>query len=87
MPSLAVILKGDKTSHGGTVLEGFEQVTHDGTPVAGIGHVVSCPACEGVFPIVAGTPHISFCGVNLAVEGMQTACGAKLIASQREFTA
>ncbi|RJT32042.1 PAAR domain-containing protein [Rahnella woolbedingensis] len=87
MPYQAVILKGDKTSHGGTVLEGFAQVTHVGIPVAGIGHSVSCPACDGVFPIVDGTPKISFCGLNLAVEGMQTACGARLIASQQEFVA
>lgn len=87
MPYQAVILKGDKTSHGGIVLEGFEQVTHVEIPVAGIGHLVSCPTCEGIFPIVGGTPHISFCGVNLAVEGMQTECGARLIASQHEFVA
>lgn len=87
MPYLAVILKGDKTSHGGTVLEGFEQVTHNGIAVAGIGHLVSCPACKGVFPIVDGTAQVSFCGVNLAVDGMQTACGARLIASQRDFVA
>jgi len=87
MPYLALILKGDKTTHGGTVLEGFEQVTCLGIPVAGVGHKVACPMCKGIFPIREGTPQTSFSGVAVAVEGMETACGAKLIASQRIFTA
>lgn len=87
MPFLAVILKGDKTTHGGTVLEGFEQVSCLDISVAGVGHQVSCPMCKGTFPIIEGTPQVTFNGIALAVEGMKTACGAKLIASQREFTA
>ena len=87
MPYLPVILKGDKTTHGGTVLEGFEQVTCLEIPVAGIGHKVACPMCKGIFPIMEGTPQISFSGVAVAVEGMETACGAKLMASKRIFTA
>lgn len=86
MPKLAVILKGDKTTHGGTVMEGFEQVTCSNIPVAGVGHRVSCPMCKGTFLITEGTPQIIVNGLALAVEGMKTACGAQLIASQRNFT-
>lgn len=83
---LPIIFKGDKTSHGGTVLQGFNEVTFMGIPTAGVGHLVSCPKCKGIYPIVTGTPQISYCGVSIAVEGMKTACGAKLISSQVNLT-
>ncbi|MFO6300084.1 PAAR domain-containing protein [Rahnella selenatireducens] len=60
MPNLAVILKGDKTTHGGTVAEGFEQVRYLDIPVAGVGNGVPCPLCKGTFPITEGTPQITY---------------------------
>lgn len=81
-----VILKGDKTSHGGIVQEGFPTLTYKNTPVAGIGHLVSCPKCKGIYPIVEGTELFTWCGVQTAVDGMKTSCGATLIASQHELT-
>ncbi|EHR3391387.1 PAAR domain-containing protein [Salmonella enterica] len=83
----SVILKGDKTSHGGTVQEGFLSLTYANIPVSGIGHLVSCPKCEGIYPIVEGTKSATLNGVQVAVEGMKTACGAILIASQHELNA
>lgn len=40
--SKPVILKGDKTTHGGTVLNGFSDYTIQSIPVAGVGHLVAC---------------------------------------------
>lgn len=85
MMAKAVILKGDKTSHGGTVQEGFSNLTYAGTPVTGVGHLVSCPKCEGIYPVVEGTESATWSGTLVAVEGMKTACGATLIASQHEL--
>ncbi|WP_240492520.1 PAAR domain-containing protein, partial [Photorhabdus namnaonensis] len=42
--------------------------------------------CKGVFPIIQGADSLTYKGKAIALEGMQTACGAKLIASQHEFT-
>lgn len=76
-----IIRKGDSTSHGGTVLEGFGQTDLNGRPIAGVGHKVSCPKCKGVFPIVEGSSSYSVGGVPVALHGMKTSCGASLIAS------
>ena len=50
-----IIRKGDKTDHGGLVLEGFEHTNFNGRPVAGVGHMVSCPMCKGIFAIAEGS--------------------------------
>ncbi|KVO99810.1 hypothetical protein WL28_11700 [Burkholderia ubonensis] len=85
MAKRAMICVGDTTTHGGRVLEGSASATIDGKPIAGVGHKVLCPQCKGVFPILpdAGRryPH-QVAGRDTAVEGMKTACGATLIASQ-----
>lgn len=77
-----LIRKGDPTSHGGTVLEGSERVRAVGQPVAGKGHMTYCPMCRGDFPISEGVPTVTAFGNHVAVEGMKTACGATLIATQ-----
>lgn len=79
----AVICKGDPTSHGGKVLEGNEHVTTNGRPVAHLGHMTFCPLCKGNFPIIEGLDFHTYTGIGTAVDGMHTACGAKLIATQR----
>lgn len=81
-----MIRQGDTTSHGGTVLEGFPFYTVEGRAVAAMGHKVACPLCKGVFPIAQGNPTHTCNGVPLAFEGMKTACGASLIASQSSTT-
>ena len=82
----AVICKGDPTSHGGKVLEGNENATCLGKPIALKRHKTYCPLCKGQFPIAEGLGHHSFGGVGTAVEGMKTACGATLIATQHVMT-
>ncbi|MCA8018593.1 PAAR domain-containing protein [Burkholderia metallica] len=84
----AMICVGDTTTHGGRVLEGSATATIDGKPIAGVGHKVLCPQCKGVFPILPTGRQYShtFDGRETAVEGMKTACGATLIASQSSAT-
>lgn len=87
MGEKAIIRQGDKTSHNGTVLEGFPDNICMGKPIAGVGHKVSCPKCRGTHTIVEGETSFIAMGKNVAVEGMKTSCGAVLIASQQTDTA
>lgn len=82
MAQRPIIRYGDRTSHGGTVLDAFLSFDIYGKPAAGVGHQVYCPKCKGNFPIIQGAENCTFMGQNIAVEGMFTACGATLIASQ-----
>ena len=82
----AVICKGDKTSHGGVVIQGLASATIEGRQIACIGHKTVCPQCKGSFPIIEGAGNHSFMGLGTAVDGMKTACGASLIASQTKVT-
>ncbi|GAB2861534.1 PAAR domain-containing protein [Pseudoduganella ginsengisoli] len=82
----AIIRQGDRTSHGGIVKEGFSHAILFGKPIAGRGHKVYCPLCKGDFPIIEGTNNHFFGAIGTAVEGMKTACGATLIASQHAAT-
>ena len=82
----AVICKGDRTSHGGTVIEGDECCTTGGRPIAKLGHMTVCPQYKGNFRIIEGLDFFTFTGVGTVVERMKTACGAELIASQHAMT-
>jgi uncharacterized Zn-binding protein involved in type VI secretion len=77
-----IIRMGDKSSHGGVVIEGSAQDICMGKPIAFVGHKVFCPLCKGAFPIIEGAPHVSFYGKGVALAGMHTSCGAMLIATQ-----
>jgi uncharacterized Zn-binding protein involved in type VI secretion len=78
----AVICKGDPTSHGGKVREGSAFAKAEGRPIAQIGHMTYCPQCKGNFPITEGLGFHTFAGIGTALDGMRTACGARLIAAQ-----
>lgn len=86
MAKRAIVRIGDPTSHGGTVLEGFDTLTVYGKKAAGVGHLGYCPACKQHFVIVAGAESYSYLGKNIALEGMLTSCGAVLLATQGEAT-
>ena len=86
--SKKIILLGDKTSHGGTVISAWGQdgpvpFTINGIPVACIGDKVTCPqkghsgAC--IIEGASGPPAI-LNGKAIAREGDKTSCGASLIA-------
>lgn len=77
-----IIRMGDKTSHGGTVIEGSALDICMGKPIAFVGHKVFCPLCKGAFPIIEGATNVSFYGKGVALAGMHTSCGAALIATQ-----
>lgn len=81
---LPVIRRGDSTSHGGVVIEGFSDGPWGvfGTPAAGLGHAVTCPLHRGLQRIAEGDSSKKVHGVPIALEGMKTTCGATLIASQ-----
>lgn len=81
----AVIKVGDTTTHGGTVLIGIDALHYGPVAVAGLGDLVFCPRCKGEFPIVEGSDFLMYEGKKIALEGMLTACGARLIASQGHF--
>lgn len=84
MTKKAIICQGDTTTHGGRVIEGSkDRFMVKGKKIACIGHLVSCPECKGVYPIIEGENRIMYHGKAVAVEGMSTACGAKLNASQQ----
>ena len=82
--AFAVIRRGDTTSHGGEVLEGFPQgqYTIYGVSAAGLGHRVSCPKHPGLQRIAEGESSRRVHGIPIALEGMLTTCGATLIPSQ-----
>ncbi|TFW32184.1 PAAR domain-containing protein [Massilia horti] len=81
--SLPWIVMGDKTSHGGTVIEGAPTFATEGKQVALVGHMTTCPKCMGgPFPIVTGAPDFVCNGRSVARHGDKTACGASLISGQ-----
>ncbi|MFP3752773.1 PAAR motif protein [compost metagenome] len=76
-----IVRRGDTTTHGGKVLEGEPTFVFYGEPAAGVGHMVWCPQCKGSFPIIEGDPTFQAMGRAMALDGMLTACGARLISS------
>lgn len=86
--SKRLIVLGDKTSHGGAVIEASGNSFVGGIPYARLGDKVSCPIQgHGVNVIVSGDPTLVIDGKPAARDGDQTACGAVLIASQAPATA
>jgi uncharacterized Zn-binding protein involved in type VI secretion len=79
---LHLIVKGDTTDHGGTVItamgEGEVPFTIDGIPVAGVGDWVYCPKCKGTFQILMGANNMRFMGKLFSRHGDKTGCGAHL---------
>ncbi|MYN04495.1 PAAR domain-containing protein [Pseudoduganella sp. DS3] len=84
MPGAFIVL-GDKTSHGGTVLEASQQSDSGGKPIARMGDKVSCPKC-GNNAIASGDQTLVVDGKAVARHGDKTACGATLIAGQQNTT-
>lgn len=79
-----IILVGDKTDHGGVVIEGAPTTYIDGRKVARVGDMVTCPQ-QGhghTTVIISGDETFRVEGRAVARHGDKTACGATLIASQ-----
>ncbi len=81
--SRQLIVLGDKTSHGGVVVEASAESSVGNVRIARVGDKVACPIKgHGVCPIVTGDPTFLVDGKPAARAGDMTACGATLIPSQ-----
>lgn len=84
--SQPLIVLGDKTSHGGTVISCASTTDTLSKGWARIGDMVACPRCKGVFPISQGDASLIEDGRAVAYHGCKVACGASLISSQQLTT-
>jgi uncharacterized Zn-binding protein involved in type VI secretion len=73
---------GDRTSHGGTVVEASAMSDIDGIGIARIGDKVTCPV-HGDQTIVGGDMTLVVDGKPVARHGDEIGCGARLIAGQQ----
>lgn len=78
------IVLGDKTSHGGVVVEASAVTDTHGLRIARVGDKVTCPkkGHGGTTVIVSGDPTMVVDGQPAARHGDACACGATLIAAQ-----
>lgn len=77
-----IIRKGDKTTHGGTVLTGSDTMKFGGIGVARKGDEVSCPKDgHGPTTIIEGNPNYLDNGIPVAFQGHKCGCGCTLISS------
>lgn len=81
MPGPLIIL-GDKTSHGGTVVEASTHSDSGGIGIARIGDKTTCPI-HGNGTIASGDMTMIVDGKPAARHGDKTSCGALLIAGQQ----
>jgi uncharacterized Zn-binding protein involved in type VI secretion len=79
-----IIVVGDRTSHGGVVIQGTPTSDIAGKLIARIGDKVTCPlpGHGGVTVIATGDPTLIIDGAAVARHGDKTACGAVLLCSQ-----
>jgi uncharacterized Zn-binding protein involved in type VI secretion len=77
-----LITVGDKTSHGGVVIESSQQSDTGGKGIARMGDKATCPI-HGPNPIISGDSTLIVDGKPAARHGDKTACGATLIAGQQ----
>lgn len=77
-----LIVMGDKTTHGGTVISADVTFDIHSKHVARVNDMTVCPKCKGTFPITSGAGDLTD-GANAYARHMDsTACGAKLISGQ-----
>ena len=81
-----IIVIGDRTSHGGTVITADYTSDINGKYIARVGDMTVCPRCRGTFPITTGASDTIFSPQPVACDGDKTACGATLISSQLTTT-
>jgi uncharacterized Zn-binding protein involved in type VI secretion len=81
-----IIVLGDITDHGGTVITAGTMTDTNGFPWARQGDMVACPKCKGVFPIAQGDANFIVDGAPVAYHGCKVACGATLIGGKQGIT-
>jgi len=78
-----LITLGDKTSHGGAVIEASPNSDSGGKGIARVGDKITCPIPgHGINIIVEGVASYLIGGRMVALHGHRCACGCTLIASQ-----
>lgn len=77
-----LITLGDKTSHGGTVVEASTLSDTGSKGIARVGDKVTCPR-HGNGTIVSGDQTLIVDGKPAARHGDKTSCGATLVAGQQ----
>ena len=81
------IVLGDKTDHGGTVIEASGVTDTQGKRIARVGDQVTCSIRNhGTTVIVSGDPTMIIDGKPAARHGDKCACGATLVAAQAVST-
>ena len=81
------IVLGDKTDHGGEVIEASGVSGTHGKGIARVGDKVTCPKRgHGTTVITTGDPTMIIDGKAAARHGDKTACGAVLISTQSVTT-
>ncbi|MBX6939284.1 PAAR domain-containing protein, partial [Pseudomonas syringae group genomosp. 3] len=81
---LLVIVQGDTTDHGGSVINGDQTKRINGFPVAHRGCDVICPL-HGASKIIGEENNFHIEGNIITLEGDLTSCGARLISRQQSF--
>jgi uncharacterized Zn-binding protein involved in type VI secretion len=86
--SRPLIAVGDKTDHGGVVIQGSPVSDAAGKAIARVGDQVTCPRKgHGKITVIAsGDPTFMIDGQPAARHGDKTACGATLLSSQAVST-
>ena len=79
-----LIIIGDRTSHGGVVIDGSPETDINGKSVVRVGNRATFPikGHGGTTAIITGDPTLIIDGAPAARHGDKTACGATLLSSQ-----
>ena len=78
-----LIVMGDKTTRGGTVISADVSSDINGKYMARVNDMTVRPKCKGTFPISSGAEDMKDSAGNAYARHMDsTACGAKLISGQ-----
>lgn len=70
-----IILVGDTTTTGGSVLTGAAESNQEGRKVARLGDSVFCPVCKVMGKIAEGVTEMKVMGIPVALEGHRVSCG------------
>lgn len=82
-----MIVLGDRTDHGGEVIEASGVTDTHGKRIARVGDKISCPKKgHGITVITTGDNTMVIDGKPVAYHGCKTSCGATLISSQSVTT-
>ncbi|CNI73005.1 PAAR domain-containing protein [Yersinia pekkanenii] len=85
--SRGLVLLGDKTTHGGSVISASSTITVNGKKAALVGDMVSCPVKgHGTNPIVEGMPQRTCGGRAVVIDGCKCQCGCQVISSASNST-